>query len=327
MPRRHMFLGLLVVFIWGTNFVVIDVGLDSFPPLLFAALRFTFVALPAVFFVGRPGAPWKLVALVGILQGAGQFGLLFVGMNLGVPPGLASLVLQGQAAFTVLFAFLVLRERPGPIVAAGVLAGVAGLTVIALGTGSVSLGALLVVVAAGACWAAANITTRIAKPENGFKLTIWSALAAPVPLTLLSLVFEGPERDRAALASLDWQGVGALAFTVVLSTIVAFGIWASLLRSNTASSVSAFSLLVPVVGMATAWLALGEVPTTADWIGGALILGGVVAVIRPDAFKAPGRITGDRPTANQGPDAASSDRTDTTPKAASAAPAGETKKG
>ncbi|MEU7133024.1 EamA family transporter [Streptomyces sp. NPDC046261] len=289
MSRRHTLLGLFVVVIWGANFVVIDTGLESFPPLLFAALRFTFVALPAVFFIGAPGAPWKLVALVGLFQGAGQFGLLFVGMNLGVPPGLASLVLQGQAAFTVLFAFLVLHEKPGRIAVGGVLAGVAGLAVIAVGSGSSPAGALLVVIAAGACWAAANITTRIAQPDSGFKLTIWSALAAPVPLALLSLVFEGPSRDAHALTHLTWQGIGSLAFTVVLSTIVAFGIWASLLKSYPAASVGSLSLLVPVVGVATAWLVQDEVPTAAEGAGGVLILAGVVAVVRQDAVRALGR--------------------------------------
>jgi O-acetylserine/cysteine efflux transporter len=290
MSRRHTLLGLLVVVIWGANFVVIDTGLDSFPPLLFAALRFTFVAFPAVLFIGHPGAPWKLVALVGLLQGAGQFGLLFVGMNLGVPPGLASLLLQAQAGFTVLFAFLMLREKPGRIAVSGVVVGVAGLAVIALSSGSSPVGALLIVVAAGACWAAANITTRIAQPDSGFRLTIWSALAAPVPLLLLSLIFEGPARDVDALTHLTWQGVGALVFTVVLSTIVAFGIWASLLKSNPAASVGALSLLVPVVGVAVAWLVKDEVPTLAEAVGGALILLGVLTVVRQDVVRDVGRL-------------------------------------
>ncbi|MEU5429555.1 EamA family transporter [Streptomyces olivoreticuli] len=290
MSRRHTLLGLFVVVIWGANFVVIDAGLESFPPLLFAALRFALVAFPAVLFIGGPGSPWKLVALVGLLQGAGQFGLLFVGMNLGVPPGLASLVLQGQAGFTVLFAFLVLREKPNRIALSGVLAGVAGLAVIALGSGSSPVGALLIVIAAGACWASANITTRVAQPNSGFRLTIWSALAAPVPLALLSLVFEGPSRDGHALTHLTWQGVGSLAFTVVLSSIVAFGIWASLLKTYPAGSVGSLSLLVPVVGVATSWLVNDEVPTAAEWAGGALILIGVVAVIRQDAIRSVGRV-------------------------------------
>ncbi|MEU7434068.1 EamA family transporter [Streptomyces sioyaensis] len=289
MSRRDTLLGLLVVIIWGANFVVIDAGLESFPPLLFAALRFTFVAFPAVLFIGGPGARWTRVAAVGLLQGAGQFGLLFVGMNLGVPPGLASLVLQGQAAFTVLLAFLVLRDKPGPIAVGGVLVGVLGLAAIAAGTAAAPVGALLVVVAAGACWAAANVATRVAQPNSGFRLTIWSALAAPVPLALLSLTFEGPDRDWQALTRIDANGIFALVFTVVLSSIVAFGIWASLLKRNSTASVGSLSLLVPVVGVATAWLVQGEVPSLVESVGGLFILAGVAAVMRPHAIRAVGR--------------------------------------
>lgn len=289
MSRRHTLLGLLVAVIWGANFVIIDAGLDSFPPLLFAALRFTFVAFPAVLFIKGPGARWTHVAAVGLLQGVGQFGLLFTGMHLGVPPGLASLVLQGQAAFTVLFAFLLLRDRPRPAALAGVMLGVLGLVVIAAGAGKAPLGALLIVVSAGACWAAANVATRIARPASGFRLTVWSALVAPVPLFLLSLLLEGPQRDWKAVAHINATGLGALAFTVILSSLVAFGIWASLLKSNSAASVGSFSLLVPVVGVITAWLVRHEVPSTVEMVGGLLILAGVTVVIRPDVLRGVGR--------------------------------------
>jgi O-acetylserine/cysteine efflux transporter len=282
MSRRHALLGLLVAVIWGANFVIIDAGLDEFPPLLFAALRFTFVAFPAVLFIQGPGARWTRVAAVGLLQGVGQFGLLFTGMHLGVPPGLASLVLQGQAAFTVLFALIFLRDRPRPTALAGVMLGVLGLVIIAAGAGQAPLGALLIVVSAGACWAAANVATRIAQPSSGFRLTVWSALAAPVPLFLLSFLFEGPQRDWKAVVHISWTGFSALAFTVILSSLVAFGIWASLLKSNSAASVSSFSLLVPVVGVMTAWLVRNEVPSTTELAGGVLILAGVTVVIRPD---------------------------------------------
>lgn len=281
MSRRHALLGLLVVVIWGVNFVVIDGGLGSFPPLLFAALRFTFVAFPAILFVRAPSRNRGGIVAVGLLQGVGQFGLLFVGMHLGVSAGLASLVLQGQAAFTVLFAVLVLHERPGRVVYGGVLAGLAGLLIIAFGDDAAPLGALLIV-GAGACWAAANIATKLTRPSSGFALTVWSAAVAPVPLLVLSLIFEGPGRDWSAVTGADAAGIGDLAFTVVLSTLVAFGAWASLLKSNSPTVVGSFSLLVPVVGVVTAWLVLHEVPGPVELGGGVLILLGVACVLRPD---------------------------------------------
>lgn len=282
MSRRHVLLGLLVAVIWGANFVVIDGGLSSFPPLLFAALRFAFVAFPAILFVKAPSRRWGGILAVGLFQGVGQFGLLFVGMHLGVPAGLASLVLQGQAAFTVLFAALVLRDRPRPLVIGGVLIGLAGLVVIIIGDNAAPLGALLMIVGAGACWAAANVSTKLTRPSNGFALTVWSAAVAPIPLLGLSLIFEGPGRDWSAVTGVNASGLGALAFTVILSTLVAFGIWASLLKSNSPATVGSFSLLVPVVGIVTAWLVRHEVPNAIELGGGVLILIGVTCVLRPD---------------------------------------------
>src|SRR3712207_9394000 len=110
MPRRHVLLAVAVAVIWGVNFVVIHVGLGSFPPLLFAALRFFLVAL-ALPFVPRPGVPARYVIAVGVFLSAGQFSLLFIGMDQGMPAGLASLVLQLQAAFTVGLAVLRSEER------------------------------------------------------------------------------------------------------------------------------------------------------------------------------------------------------------------------
>jgi O-acetylserine/cysteine efflux transporter len=101
MPRRHVILAFVVAVVWGVNFVVIHVGLRDFPPLLFAALRFTVVAFPAVLFVRRPAVPLRWVLGVGTFLSAGQFGLLFVAMDQGLPAGLASLVLQVQVLFTI----------------------------------------------------------------------------------------------------------------------------------------------------------------------------------------------------------------------------------
>src|ERR1044071_4933040 len=112
MPARSIALLVLVTAVWGVNFVVIHVGLEHFPPLLFNALRFTFMALPAVFLVGRPRVAWKWVLAFGFLLGVVKFGLLFISLDLGMPPGLSSLLLQVQVIFTVLIASVALAERP-----------------------------------------------------------------------------------------------------------------------------------------------------------------------------------------------------------------------
>ena len=87
MRPLHVLLAFAIVAIWGTNFVVIKVGLAAFPPFLFALLRFVFSALPFVFFVRRPDVAWRWLALYGVILGAGQFGLLFYAMRAGAAAG------------------------------------------------------------------------------------------------------------------------------------------------------------------------------------------------------------------------------------------------
>ncbi|MGB2701889.1 MAG: EamA family transporter, partial [Candidatus Phosphoribacter baldrii] len=158
MTTRDRLFALAVVTVWGLNFVVIDWGLPGVPPLVFVTMRFILVVLPAIFFVPRPAGRWQDIALVGLLLSVGQFGLLYSSLAAGMPPGLASLVLQIQAAFTVVFAAVVLREIPGRRQLAGVGLGLLGLAIVALGRGgSVPLGALALCVGAAASWAGGNI--------------------------------------------------------------------------------------------------------------------------------------------------------------------------
>jgi O-acetylserine/cysteine efflux transporter len=262
--------------VWGVNFVVIDVGLDAFPPLLFAALRFTLTALPAVLLVGRPGVPWRLVAGVGLFLSAGQFSLLFVAMDQGMPAGLASLVLQLQAVFTIGLAVAFLGERPGPGQLAGALCAIAGIGVIAAGRAeAVPLAAVVLTVGAGASWAVGNVVMRHARPPRPLALIVWSSLVPPVPLAALSLGLEGAGAWEDALGSLDAGGLLALAYIVVVSTFFGYGAWTWLMGRHDASRVAPFTLLVPVVGIAAAWIALGERPTGPELLGAAIVLLGL----------------------------------------------------
>ncbi len=274
MPRRHVAIATAVAVIWGVNFVVIHVGLDHFPPLLFAAIRFALVAL-ALPFVPRPGVPARYVIAVGVFLSAGQFSLLFLGMDMGMPAGLASLVLQLQAAFTVGLAVLLLGERPRPAPLAGGALALAGIAIIAAGRASaVPLGALALTVGAAACWGIGNVATRKARSPHPLGLLVWSSLVPPLPLLSLSLLTE-----RGEAIHLDPTGVLALLYVVVLSTLLGFGVWTWLLGKHPASEVAPFTLLVPVVGIAAAWIALGEVPTGAELAGAAVVLGGLTLTV------------------------------------------------
>lgn len=279
MPLKHSLLATLVAVIWGINFVAIEFGVRDVPPLLFLAMRFVVVVLPAVFLVARPAVPWPVVVKVGLFMSVGQFGLLYSAISLGMPPGLASLVLQAQVVLTVIFASVRLHERPTRAQLLGVGLGALGLVVVGTGRSDTTpLLPLLLVVAGAVSWACGNVVARAAGPASGLSMTVWSALVVPVPLLALSLLLDGPAEVGHALTHLTWEAGVSTLYTAVLASLVGYGIWNHLLGLHPASSVVPFTLLVPPVGMLTAWLVLDEVPNVAEAGGGALLLAGVAVV-------------------------------------------------
>lgn len=290
MNPRHSALALLVAVLWGVNFVAIDLGLHpdgaEMPPLLFVAMRFILVVLPCIFFIRKPDVGWKAILGVGLFMSAGQFGLLYLAMALGMPAGLASLVLQAQVLLTVLLAAGFLGERPSRRQFAGVVLGVAGLAVVAVGRSLVApVLPLMIVLAAALSWAAGNIVARKAKAASGLGLVVWSGAVVPLPLLALSLLVDGPGAVSQALVDVQPVTLLSALYTAVFGSLVGYGIWNRLLGLYPSSAVVPFTLLVPVVGMTAAWLVLGEVPTPAEVTGGLLLLAGVaIAVLRPWSF-------------------------------------------
>jgi O-acetylserine/cysteine efflux transporter len=288
MPARSAALLVLVAAVWGVNFVLIHVGLDHYPPLLFNALRFTCMALPAVFLVGRPRVPWKWVLSFGFLLGVVKFGLLFISLDLGMPPGLSSLLLQVQVIFTVAIAGVVLSERPRREQLTGGAVAFTGLIVIGIDrAASAPILPFLLVVAAALAWGVTNTISRVAQPPDALAMLVWASLVPPIPLFGLSLLFEGPGEVGAALASTDLAGLGALAFVAFAAGLFGFAAWTAMLKRHSAASVTPFALLVPVFGMGSAALFLGERPGGVELIGGAVVLLGVLLTLRPSVSAAP----------------------------------------
>ena len=286
MRRRHAVLALVVAVCWAVNFVVIDIGLESFPPLLFAALRFGLTALPAIFFVPRPDVRRRAVVAVGLFIGVGQFGVLFVAMNSGLPAGLASVIAPLQPVFTIPLAVVALGERPSMRQAVGVSLAVTGLAAIAAGRAhDVPLYAVALAVASAASWGCGNVVTRAAKPKRPFSLLVWSSVVAPLPLLGLSLIFEGAGRWQSAVSTVGVSGVAALAYVVIVSTFFGYGTWYWLMSRYQASIVAPFTLLVPVVGILTAWVVRGEHPTVGELLGSLVVLVGLALALGiVDAF-------------------------------------------
>lgn len=276
MKPSHVAMAICVAAVWGVNFVVIDVGLQDFPPLLFSALRFILAAIPAVFFVGSPRVAWRWVLIVGIVLGVLKFSFLFVGMHVGMPAGLASLVLQSQAAFTVVFATLLLRERPRAVQLAGM--GVAMTGIVLVGTrlgGTTPVAGFLLVLAAAVCWGLANIATRKANPPDMFRFMVWVSVVPPLPLLILSALFEGVEQDLAALRSLSVTGVVAAVYVAWAATLLGYAVWGYLIRVHGATPVAPYALLIPVFGLGAAAVFQGEPMTAVTILASVLIISGI----------------------------------------------------
>lgn len=277
---RDMGLGVLVATVWGVNFVVIDAGLAGVPPLFFAAIRFALVAMLAVV-VPRPRCAWRWVVLVGLFMSAGQFGLLYVALAAGMPPGTASLVLQVQVPLTILLAAAAFRERITPRRLLGIVVALIGLGVVAVGRGTaVPLIGLGLTIAAATSWAVGNVVSRRAA-AGGLSMVVWAAVVVPAPLLAVSAVLEGPTAWKGAVDAWGWTQTWSTAFTVVIATVVGFGLWNALLARYPASSVVPFALLVPVVGIASAWIFQGRAPSPGTILGGVVLLLGAALALAP----------------------------------------------
>jgi drug/metabolite transporter (DMT)-like permease len=282
MIRRDMLLAASVMVIWGFNFVVIDWGMADLPPLLFLAIRFLLVVFPAVLLVPRPTASWRTIAAVGCFMSLGQFGFLYAAIAAGLPPGLAALVLQAQVVFTIVIAAAALHERPSRNQVVGVVLGAVGLCVVALGRGGdVPAAALGLCVVAALSWGIGNVVSRASRVSGGLSLTVWSGLVVPVPLVALSLVVDGPAAFADGLASFGWEAGLSTVYTAGLASLVGYGIFNTLLSRNPAASVVPWVLLVPPIGMASAWLVLGDIPALGEVLGGVVLIAGVLVAIRP----------------------------------------------
>ncbi|MFE7132355.1 EamA family transporter [Streptomyces sp. NPDC057638] len=282
MRPAHIALAVTVAAVWGVNFVVIEIALDHFPPLLFSALRFLVAAVPAVFLVGRPKVAWKWIIGVGLALGVGKFGLLFIGMDIGMDAGFSSLVLQIQAVFTALIAAVFLAERPRPVQLLGMTVALGGIALAAVDAGaSGPLLGFVLVLAAAVCWGVSNVLTRKAAAPDAMNFMVWVCTVPVLPLLVLSLIFEGPRADLDALRGVDWGTAGAVVFVAWVSTVLGFGAWSALLQRYPASSVAPFALLVPVFGMSSAALFRSEPLTLLRLLAALLLVAGVALTSLP----------------------------------------------
>jgi len=281
MSLRDRLLALFVVVCWGLNFPATALALEHFPPFFLVALRFSIIAIPTLLFIPRPKVPFRWLLGVGLGIGTLQFAFLYLGMAAGMPSGLASIVLQASAPFTVLIAGVWLRERITARQAAGIAIAVVGLGVIAFHRSQVAALLPVVLTLCGALgWAIGNVSSRKAQAPNALHLTLWMSVIPPLPMIAVALWVEGPARIGDSLATVftleALPSVLGLLYIVIVATIVGYGIWNGLLSRYPSSTVAPFSMLVPVVGVLASWAAFGEVIDLTELLGGAAVVVGVL---------------------------------------------------
>ena len=285
---------LAVVVIWGLNFVAMKFALNDFTPFQLGAARYVFAVLPLVLLVRPPRLHWKWVLLYGLFQGVGQFGFLFSALKVGMTAALASVLMQTQVFFTAIFGFVLLHERAGRPLQASLVLAALGLACFAMstvsapaGVGATTAWGLVLNLCAAAMWAASNIVARKAQQSSqGFDalgFVVWSSLAPIVPFLLLTLAFDAPASRWQWLAA-PLSGWLSVAYLGWVATILAYAMWTGLLKRHPANRVAPFSLGVPVVGLTTGMLVLGEVITAWQWAGIALVVAALATVLLAPRF-------------------------------------------
>jgi len=259
-------------------------------------MRFTLVAIPAVFFIKPPDIGWKNIVLIGAFLSLGQFSLLYIALAIGMPPGLASLLHQSQVVLTVIVSAIALRERPTRRQTIGIIVGMTGLAIVVAGHSYAAPWLPIVVLLLGSLsWAIGNVLSRRAKAASGLSLVVWSGLVVPLPAFALAFLFDTPETIFGSLGHLSAAAILGTLYTTIFASFVGYGIWNTLLAKYPTSAVVPFTLLVPVVGIIAAWFAVNEQPSVSELIGGGIMIVGLaIAVVvwrpRPGALTEPPRL-------------------------------------
>lgn len=287
---RDLLAALGVVIIWGLNFVAMKLSLQDFTPMQLGAARYVFAALPLVLLVKRPAVPWRWVVLYGLVQGVGQFGLLFLALKIGMTAALASVLMQTQVFFTAILAYFALHERlTRPLIGGLVWAGVGLLCFVlnfagpgATAVAGVTLAGLLLNLCAASMWGSSNILARMLQRDapgyDPLQFVVWSSLTPIVPFMLMSWwLDDAGSWERGLHAS--WQAWAGVAYLGWFATIAAYALWTGLLKRYPANRVAPFSLGVPVVGLVAGVSLLGEVISAWQGAGIACVIAALIYVM------------------------------------------------
>ncbi|VVP68103.1 putative amino-acid metabolite efflux pump [Pseudomonas fluorescens] len=270
MKPAHLLLAISITAIWGVNFSVIKLGLTTIDPLILAGVRFTLCALPAIFFIAKPDVQWRYLIGYGLVFGVGLWGVVNLGIKSGLSAGIASLVLQFSAFFTILLGAWAFKEAISRYQLAGMGIALCGLlSVICITDGTVTMAGLMLVLLGAVAWSAANVISKKARTTQVFAFLVWSSAFSPIALFALDYAVNGSTGYSALVSQLDHRAILSILFQVYPNTLFGYWVWNSLLRRYPVSTVAPLSLLVPVFGMLGSVMIFDET----------LSLGKIVAVV------------------------------------------------
>lgn len=275
MKTKDICLAILVTGIWGANFSVIKLGLISVDPFILAGLRFALCAFPAVLFVRRPKLSIGYLASYGLLFGVGLWGVVNLGIQAGLSAGIASLVLQFSAFFTILLGAIVFKESISKYQLTGIVVALIGLAcIITITDGSTTLLGVALVIVGAVSWSSANIVIKKAGTKDVLAFLVWSSVFSPVPLFVIAFLQHGTAGYVQTFAHFDWKAVFSILFQVYPTTLFGYWIWNMLLKKYPVSTVAPLSLLVPIFGVLGSMLIFGEhIGTTKMLATGFIVLG------------------------------------------------------
>jgi len=276
MKVRHLLLAISITAIWGVNFSVIKLGLATVDPLMLAGIRFTLCALPAIFFIPRPDVQWRYIIGYGLVFGIGLWGVVNLGIKSGLSAGIASLVLQFSAFFTILLGSWIFKEAISRYQYAGMALALCGLlSIISIVDGTVTMAGLSLVLLGAVAWSAANVIIKKARTTQVFAFLVWSSAFSPIPLFALDYAVNGSTGYSALLDQLDYRAVLSILFQVYPNTLLGYWGWNSLLKRYPVSTVAPLSLLVPVFGLLGSVMIFNENLSANKIIAVALIVSGL----------------------------------------------------
>jgi len=288
MQRKHLVLAILVTLVWGLNFPISKIGLKTIDPFILTGIRFSLAAIPLVFFIKRPNVSFLYLAGYGMIFGVAMWALINLGIEIGVPPGIASLVIQLSAFFTMLWGALIFKENIRANQMLGALLALIGLAgILMTRTGSNEFFGVLLVVLSAVSWSVGNVIIKKSGVKEIFSFIVWASLFPPIPLFLFGYVRHGAAPYLDLMNKIAPEAIFSLTFQVYLATHFSYWGWNSLVRNYPISIVAPLSLLIPVFGITSSVVIGGEHISVAEAASMMVIVAGLfIGMMKRDAATA-----------------------------------------